>query len=261
MKKIINAILALTLTTLLSGCGVKFGIENRRNERTTGSGEKVNISESINEISTLDVSISVSNVNINYYDGSDIEVSGELSKYSKGIKTEKKSDKLIIIEESEGIRNIGKDSTSNLSINIPKNFNGDFEFHFGVGEAVINDLVLNNIKIENGVGELILNEISFSRLDLESGVGETTLQTSKKTGEITIDGGVGDTNISLEDINGDFKFEGGMGSATIKVPVDAPININTKAGLGEARVNAKTASNAKYNFDINVGIGEVKVTN
>ena len=266
MKKIINVILAITLTALLSGCGIKFGIESRNNndvEDLNYTSEEVNISESINGITTLDISIDVSNTKINYYDGSDIEISGRLSKYSKGVKIEKSSDKINIIEESKKTNNfsINEDYGSNLLINIPKSFNGDIELTFGVGEFEVNDLVLNTFTVKSGVGELTLNEISFNKLDLESGVGLTTLKTNQKTGEINVKGGIGETNITLGDINGNLTFDGGMGSASIKVPVDAPININTNAGLGEARINAKTSNNTKYEFDIKVGIGEVEVIN
>lgn len=269
MKKYIGITVAIALTTLLAGCGVKFGIESRNNwwndrvttDDSSNNSESVNISEDITNINKLDIKIDVSNVKINYYDGLDIEISGKLSKYSRGVRTEKKSDTLIIIEESKNNKNFTKDNSSNLVIDVPRNFNGDFEFNFGVGECKINDLELKDVKISNGVGELTLNEISFDKLDLSSGVGETTLETSKKTGNINIKGGIGETNISLGDINGDLKFEGGIGSATIKVPENAPINISSTAGLGEARIKAKTSNEGKYNFDISVGVGEVEVTN
>ncbi|MFU7516983.1 DUF4097 family beta strand repeat-containing protein [Clostridium sp. HCS.1] len=269
MKKYIGITVAIALTTLLAGCGVKFGIESRNNwwndrattDDSTNSGENIIISEVITDINKLDIKIDVSNVKINYYDGSDIEISGKLSKYSRGVKTEKKSDTLIIIEESKNNKNLMADSSSNLVIDIPRNFNGDFEFAFGVGECEINDLELSNIKISSGVGELTLHEISFDKIELKSGVGETTLETSKKTGEINIEGGIGETNVSLGDINGDLRFEGGMGSATIKVPVNAPINITSKAGLGEAKITAKTSNEEKYTFDVSVGLGDIKITN
>lgn len=269
MKKYISITLAIALTTLLAGCGVKFGIESRNNwwndrvttDDSSNNSESINISEAITDINKLDIKIDVSNVKINYYDGENVNISGELSKYSKGVKTEKKSSGLIIIEESKNNKNLMADNSSKLVIDIPKNFNGDLEFSFGVGESLINDLELRNVKISSGVGELTLNEISFDKLELKSGVGETTLDTSKKTGEIDIEGGIGETNISLGDINGDLKFDGGMGSTTIKVPVNAPINITSEAGLGEAKITAKTSSEGKYTFNVSIGMGDIKITN
>ena len=264
MKRIVNVILALTITTLLSGCGIKFGIsdrnENSNTEYSSGVSQEVNINESMNEISKLDISIGTSNVKVNYYDGVDINISGRLSKYSKGIKTERNSDILLIIEESKKT-NINGDNLSNLVINIPKSFSGDFDFSFGVGEANISNLELKEVNISSGVGEMNLKDLSFNKLSLESGVGTTNLITSKKTGEINIDGGVGETNITLEDIGGNLTFEGGVGSAVIKVPVNAPINIKSKSGLGEAEISAKTSNDAKYTFDVKVGLGDIEVTN
>lgn len=269
MKKYISITVAIALTTLLAGCGVKFGIESRNNwwnnnvttDDSSNKSESVNISEDITKINKLDIKIDVSNVKINYYDGQNVEISGRLSKYSRGVRIEKKSDTLSIIEESKNNKNLTKDTSSNLTIDIPRSFKGNFELNFGVGQCEINDLELKDVKIQNGVGELTLNEISFEKIDLNSGVGETTLETSKKTGNINIKGGIGQTNISLGDINGDLKFDGGMGSTTIKVPENAPIKITSTSGLGEARIKAKTSNEGKYNFDISVGIGEVEVTN
>ena len=271
MRKSFKIIMALTLTTtMFTGCGIKFGVESRNNNWFTknsnnsqdeSSSKNVNISESIEGITNLDISIDVSNVDIKYYDGANLEISGVLSKYSKGVKVNKNSNKFIIKEESNQNKNINVDNSSDLEIKIPRNFNGDLDIEFGVGDCKVNDLEVNNMSIKTGVGSLSLEEISFNKLELESGVGEISLETKKKTGDITIEGGVGEIYVSLGDINGNLKLDGGLGSATIKVPTDAPINISTDSGLGSANISAKTSNEAKFNFDIKMGIGEVEVTN
>lgn len=276
MKKTFKVIMALTLTTMLSGCGIKFGVESRNNNWGTSifnndhdndsndssySSENVNISESIEGITNLDISIDVSNVEIYYYDGDNLEISGVLSKYSKGVNTEKSSNKFIIKEESKKNGNINADKSSELEIKIPRSFNGDLELNLGVSECEVDDLELNNIVINSGVGSLSLEELSFNKLELKSGVGEVSLETKRKTGDISIEGGVGELYVSLGDINGNLKLNGGLGNATIKIPIDAPINITSNSGLGGVDINAKTSKEAKFNFDVSVGIGEIEVTN
>lgn len=272
MKKFLKIIIALTIPAVLTGCGVKFGVEDRDVEwnffnmatdnEENNSRENIDITEEIKGINKIDISIDASSVDIEYYDGDVIKINGELSKYSKGINTEKDSNKLSIIEKYEKkFMNVTKDSSSHLIISIPRGFNGDLDFNFGVGECNIKELELDNLVIKNGVGELNLKDISFNKLDLESGVGSVTLETEKETGEINIEGGVGETNVSLGNINGDLTFEGGMGSASIKVPVDAPIDIDSTSGIGKVKVKAKTSNNPKYKFNIEVGIGEVEVIN
>jgi hypothetical protein len=274
MRKSFKVIMALTITTILTGCGIKFGGESRNNNwfkqsftnnedsesnDSSYSSSNVNILESIEEITSLDINIDVSNVDIEYYDGDNLEISGVLSKYSRGINTEKSSNKFIIKEDSK--QNINYDNSGELVIKLPRSFNGDLEFSFGVGECEVHDLELNNLVINGGVGSLSLDEVSFNELVLKSGMGEVVLETEKKTGDITIEGGMGEINIALGEINGNLKLDGGMGSTTIKVPVNAPININSDSGFGETKISAKTASETKYNFDITVGMGEIEVTN
>ncbi|MBD7915605.1 DUF4097 family beta strand repeat protein [Clostridium sp. Sa3CUN1] len=272
MRRFLEVILALTITIMLTGCGIKFGVESRKNEwfesssnnksnDTNYSSSNIDISESIDGITKLDISIDASNIDINYYDGDNLEISGVLSKYSKGVKTEKSSNKFIIKEEVKKSGNIASDAASKIEIRIPRVFKGNLEIDFGFAECKIHDLELNDIVINGGVGSLSLDEISFNKLDLESGVGEVSLETKKKTGNIKIEGGVGETNISLGDINGDLEFQGGMGSATIKVPENAPIDINTDSGIGNVKIRAKTSNEEKYKFDIEVGIGSVEITN
>lgn len=276
MRKFFKIIMALTITTMLTGCGIKFGVESRNNNwfkqsfsnnedsesnDSSYSSSNVNISESIEGIKNLDISIDVSNVDIEYYDGDNLEISGVLSKYSRGINTEKTSNKFIIKESSKKNANINSDNASKLKIKIPRGFNGDLEFDFGVSECEVHDLELNNLVINSGVGSLSLKEVSFNKLDLESGVGEVSLETEKKTGDIKIEGGVGEIYVSLGDINGNLELEGGLGSATIKIPTDAPINITSDAGLGGVNIKAKTSNEAKFNFDLSVGLGSIDVTN
>lgn len=273
MGKFLKIIMALTITTMLTGCGIKFGVESRDNNwfkeslsnnesnDSSYSSSNINISESLEGITNLDITIDVSNVDINYYDGDNLEISGVLSKYSRGVNTEKTSNRFIIKESSKKNANINSDNSSNIEIRIPRDFNGDLEFNFGLAECKIHDLELNNILIKSGVGSLSLKEVSFNKLDLESGVGEVSLETEKKTGDIKIEGGVGEIYVSLGDINGNLELEGGLGSATIKVPTDAPINITSDAGLGGVNIKAKTSNEAKFNFDLSVGMGAIEVTN
>ncbi len=65
MKKYISITVAIALTTLLAGCGVKFGIESRNNwwnsnvttDDSSNKSESVNISEDITKINKLDIKI------------------------------------------------------------------------------------------------------------------------------------------------------------------------------------------------------------
>ncbi len=268
MRKISKIILAVFLAaTLLTGCGIRFGVESRRNNNSGNSvnynGESINKTESIEGIDKIDIEIEVSNVTIINYEGNDIEISGTLGSLSRGVTVSKNSNKLVITEKAKKAFNvnINTNNASNLEIKIPNSYNKDIEFSFGVGEYNIKDLKVNDIDIKGGVGELLIENISFNKLDLSSGVGSVNIYTNERTGEIDIKGGVGDVNISLGDINGNLKFEGGMGSANIKIPSDAPVNIKTESGLGNSNVRAKTSGENKYIFDITMGIGELNITN
>ncbi|GAA0084213.1 hypothetical protein UT300007_06520 [Clostridium sp. CTA-7] len=259
MKKVVKILLALSLSTILAGCSIKFGVESRKSSNY--AGKSINQIESIEGINNLNINIDVSNVDIRYYEGKDIEISGVLGNLSKGITVDRNSSELDINERSNRSVSIKKDTTSNLKINIPNSYNGNIKLTLGVGEYKVNDVKADNMKVETGVGKLSMSNISFNRLDLESGVGEVDIDTKEKTGEIIIDAGVGDINIKLGNINGNLTFDGGMGSTRISIPPDSPVNIKTSSGLGESNVTAKTSGENKYIFDVSMGIGELNITN
>lgn len=265
MKKLFKIFLALSLSVMLAGCSVKFGIESRNGDNdsdsTNYSGESINKVESIEGINKLNIEIEVSNVKIMYYEGKDIEVSGTLGKLSKGVTIDKSSNELTINEKSKKSNSIKRDSASDLNIKIPNSYNGNVDLEFGVGEYEVRDLKVDNINISSGVGQLFIKDISFNKLDLESGVGDIELETKEKTGEINIKGGVGSVDVSLGDVNGDLTFEGGIGDTNISIPSNSPVRIKTDSGLGRANISAKTSGENKYIFDISMGVGEINITN
>ncbi|MDI9219032.1 DUF4097 family beta strand repeat-containing protein [Clostridium tertium] len=265
MKKLFKIFLVLSLSVVLVGCSVKFGIESRNNDNYTDStnysGESINKVESIEGINKINIKIEVSSVKVMYYEGKDIEVSGTLGKLSKGITIDKSSDELTINEKSKKRNSINRDSTSDLKIKIPNSYNGNIDLEFGVGEYEVRDLKVDNINISSGVGQLLIKDISFNKLDLESGVGDVELETKEMTGDINIEGGVGSIEVSLGNVNGNLIFEGGVGNTNIRIPSDSPVSIRTDSGLGKANINAKTSGENKYVFDISMGIGEINITN
>lgn len=267
MKNVLKIIVVLSLATMITSCGISFGVESRRpsnwasGSSSNSAREEVNLSEDISDVNKINMRIDISDLNVVYHDGSNVEITGELSSYSKGVEINKSGSTFEIVEEAKKSTNLGPNNYSELLIKIPRSFNGDLKLNFGVGTFNVSDLVLNNVEVEAGVGDVSLDGISFNSLDLESGVGSVSLFTKEKTGDIHISGGVGEVDVELGDINGNLKFDGGVGSANFKVPVDAPIRINSKAGLGDANIKAKTSNEGKYNFDLEVGLGRVTIRN
>lgn len=259
MKRVLGILLTVALSTLLAGCSIKFGVESRNTNNYTG--KSINQSESIEGVDKINIDIEVSNVNISYYDGNNIEVFGTLGSSSRGVTINRNSNELVINEKSNKTINIGKSTVSELEVKIPSSYSGDLKLAFGVGECRINDVKADNMEVKAGVGQLKMNNISFNSLDLQSGLGEVDIETKEKTGNINIEGGVGDIYVKLGNIAGDLQFEGGMGNADISIPADSPVSIKTSSGLGECNVSAKTSGENKYIFDVSMGVGSLNITN
>lgn len=262
-KKIITLSLATLVAISLSGCSIRFGI-NKRN-----SGETVNINEKIvyTDENKIEIDIKYGNISVSTHDGSEVIVTGSTNRGTDSIELNKSGNSIKIKDNSKDNVNFdlfSKNDSSdkmNIDIKVPRNFQGDLDFDYGAGEATITGLKCNKVDIDSGAGKLNLEDIVFEKLILSAGVGQSNINLTEKCGDIEIDGGVGEINISIAEVGGDLIFDGGVGSAKIRIPENAPVYFNTSSGIGSTKVTAKTSGENTYKFDLNVGIGEIKVYN
>lgn len=264
MKKIISLLILLTLAVSITGCSVRFGIKDNENY----SSEIVNLNESIqlNNEDELIIDIKIGKVTIVGYDGDEVIVSGKSNRGSNIIKLSKDENEIEVIDISENQFNIGLfgdniGDKTDIEIKVPNKFNGDIDFSYGAGEAIIKNLTCNKLDIEGGAGELNINDIIFNNLDFSAGVGESNINLSNKCGDIKIEGGVGEVEVVLSEVGGNLDYEGGIGSARIQIPENAPVYFDTSSGIGSSNVNAKTSGENIYKFTLEVGVGDIKVYN
>ncbi|MEN8078171.1 DUF4097 family beta strand repeat-containing protein [Clostridioides difficile] len=267
MKKIMTLALSLILVLVLGGCSVRFEVRNKKSNNNNNKSYKVmDIDKSVkleNE-NKIDISANWGEINIVGYDGTEVVMSGESNLDPEEINIEKVGDS-IIISDGNDLSDIDLFRSNNLNVDllikIPNNFTGDIHLEYGAAEVEISDLSCNNISIDGGAGQLTINDIVFNKFKFSAGVGESNINLVEKCGEIHIDGGVGEVNLSIAEVGGNLTYEGGIGSATIKIPKNAPVYFNTSSGIGETNIKAITSSEKTYEFNLSLGIGEIKVYN
>ena len=286
-KKTLLAVSALALsTTLLSGCGIRFGIESRENKKNIIDGfidnitnndlnsnsnnssssiynEDLHQSISTEGINKIDISILASEVTIKAVGGNDItlDCTGS-SNMVKETTYNKNKNTIYIQEKGENSFNyigINNNVSRKVVIGIPSSFDGDAIISCGAGEIIINDAVFKTLDIKGGAGELTLSNIVFENLSLDQGIGETTINLNKKCGDMDISGGMGEFTLTLSEVGGNLTYSGVIGEATIDLPENAPVKILTNAGLGGTDISATTSGENTYTFDLSVGIGSLTV--
>ena len=94
-----------------------------------------------------------------------------------------------------------------------------------------------------------------------SGVGDTTLNLDRSPKNMKISGGTGDCDLKIKEVNGEITYSGGVGDLSIIVPENAPIKIKTSSGIGDRHIDAKVSEENKYTFNLDNGLGDIKVTN
>lgn len=262
MKKIITIALLVLAMVTLSGCGLKFGMEDRKNN---GKGEtNINKTISIEGINNIDISVGALEATISSYNGDEVKIVGSLGEYVDDLEVNTSGNTISIKDKIFYSSFIGVnfgDNTHSLDIMIPEKYMGDLKYAYGASSTKITDIKVDKLKIEGGAGELIADNIVFNNLDLNAGVGSTKLYLKEKCGDINAKGGVGEVYIDMREVGGNLIYDGGVGSAEIRIPVDSPVRINTKSGLGQSNIRARTSNEGTYTFDLNVGIGEIKVDN
>lgn len=259
MKKLLAIIILLVLGTAIVGCDVEFGVKKRG--AGISSGEIVDESLNMDNVENIKIELGVSETKIYYYSGDVIKIDGTLGNFSNGITAENKGSEVYIIEKTNSSIGITDEDTSKLEIKIPETYKEKMELTLGVGNCDVTGIKVGDMKIKSGVGNLRMKESSFNNLDLTCGVGQVDIKTNDKTGNIRVDGGVGNVDIQLKEIGGDLVYKGGLGNTDIKIPVDAPVKINTTSGLGKITLDAKTSSEGTYEFDVTMGMGNLDITN
>lgn len=262
-KKIITLGLAILVAISLAGCSIRFGI-NKRNR-----GETVNINKQVvyTDENKIEIDIKYGYVTISTHDKSDVIVTGSSNRGEDVIKVSKSGNSIKIKDNSRDNVNLNlfskNDSSDkmNIEIKIPNDFQGDLDFDYGAGEATITGVKCKRLDIDGGAGKLNLEDIVFEKLIFSAGVGQSNIVLTDKCGDIEIDGGVGEVNISMTEVGGNLSFDGGVGSAKIRIPENAPVYFNTSSGIGSTKVTAKISGENTYKFDLNVGVGEIKVYN
>jgi len=268
MRKSIGIILAgsLSLMLLLGGCDIKFGVENGNRKNTSSNGTAIDESYEIGKAKSIVISSEISDSLIKTYDGDKIKIVGTIGSESQGINYNLDGDKVTLEEKYSNSlmkQSIGNnDDSSQYQILVPESYNGDLAIEYGAGSIEIRDVKVDNLKIKGGAGKLNVNNVVFNVLNLSSGVGSTNISLAEKCGDIIIEGGVGETILEMKEVGGNLKVDGGIGSIDIEVPQNAPVYFKTSSGIGSNDVaNVKTSGEKTYLFDLNVGLGEVKVHN
>lgn len=264
MRKIMALALSLILILSLSGC-VRFEVRNKKNSSNISKG-LVDINKSIilSDENKIDISANFGQINIEGYDGNEVIMTGKSNLNVDEINISKNGD-TITITDGNNLSNTDLFKANNvdveLLIKIPNDFTGDIYLGYGTAEVEVKNLTFNNLDIEGGAGQLTIDDILFNKLDFSSGVGQSDINLLRKCGDIYIDGGVGEVNLSLEEVGGNLTYNGGVGSAKIRIPENAPVYFNTESGIGKTSITAKTSSERTYEFNLSLGIGEIKVYN
>ena len=183
----------------------------------------------------------------------------------------------LLIEDNLGNIKVDKILCNNLNIlsnvgNVTAdNFNTtSLILKDGLGNADLTGTVSgnDNINISGRVGntELELSEPVFCGIDIKGGLGNISIN-AKLNGNADIKGGVG--NIKWNGaIYGDLRIDGGLGEIIFDLAGNIDdYNIRASGELGDIRINGvknskdynKSTIGAKYNFNIEGGVGDVKL--
>lgn len=226
-------------------------------------GIDINKIISVESITQINIGIDVATVEICTTKYSEIHVNGILSNGSSGIFINASGSTLNIEEDVSIIRmaTVGLFQDSHISIGIPEEYFGDVNIKCGVGTSIIRDLEGSKLTIKGGTGSIKVNDVKFNNMTISVGVGDAKVNLSKECGDIKFKGGVGRLSLEMDQVGGNLKYSGGVGGANIRIPKNTPVAIKTSTGIGRCKVKAVTSNENKYTFDINVGIGDVKIYN
>ena len=265
IKYIATAFAAFLVVTIISAVlGGGYILLNalgliKNNQETLTDNLKI-IASGIEEISTLKIELSCTNLEIKVGDSFKVETNNTKITFSNNngrieIKEENNSwlnrknyvsNLIIYIPEDNFILDEATIQTGAGKINIEKLLAQNLYLKLGAGEVQIQNLfAINEAKVDGGVGKTELKSCEINNLKANLGVGEFIFS-GNLTGKNEIDSGVGDVNINLNGEKEDYTIEvsKGLGSVTLN---------------GQKIESDKTVGNGKNLLDIDGGIGEIKI--
>ena len=117
------------------------------------------------------------------------------------------------------------------------------------------NVILNEIDIEVGLGKNNIELLNANNIKLELGSGKMTINNINAYTNFEVDGGSGEINIMNANVS-NMEIDMGVGLTTFEGTLKG--NNKIEAGIGELRINLKDSID-NYRFDVNKGIGSIKV--
>ncbi len=119
------------------------------------------------------------------------------------------------------------------------------------------NVILNEIDIEVGLGKNNIELLNANNIKLELGAGKMTINNINAYTNFKVDGGSGEINIMNANVS-NMEIDMGVGLTTFEGTLKG--NNKIEAGIGELKINLKDSID-NYRFDVNKGIGSIKVNN
>ncbi|MBQ3583338.1 MAG: DUF4097 family beta strand repeat protein [Lachnospiraceae bacterium] len=217
------------------------------------------------EVKSIYIDNSISNVTVQYYDGDTISIEAENIPEEFDCKVNKNGTLNIKNESPKNALFSFGSHKGKISVLVPEELTlKEFELNGGVGDITVNDLTLDIFTINGGVGDIDILNVTANGFSLDAGVGDFYMENCSAN-DTEIDGGVGDIeiqNCALKDV----EIDNGIGD--IDLVIDGDIDDYTfdmDGGIGSIRINGEKASyyknnNGKYEISCDNGIGDIDIT-
>lgn len=187
------------------------------------------ISSEIEEVSTLQIDLAYTNLDIKTGDNFKVETNNSKITYTND------NDSIKIKEENRNWLN-NNNKESNLIIYIPEDM-----------------VAIDEIKVETGAGKINIEKLNTQGLYFELGAGDVYIENLIASSEAKIDGGVGKIELKSCEIN-NLKANLGMGEFTFSGKLTGKSKIDSGVGA----INMDLMYNKKnYTIDVSKGIGNV----
>lgn len=179
-----------------------------------------------------------------------------------------------------------------LTIEIPKNYDGNIKIKKDVGDLFLNEINCQNVNIESNVGDIDLENIVANKFKVDGSVGSINgskikaeqIEINNSVGDIdivdiegNIEGKVktGDANFEFDNVVGDFDFSTNIGDLTVEFDKIEKVNIivDGKVSVGDincvqdfAEITEKSEEivkgkigDGKYKFNLKTSTGDINI--
>jgi len=211
-----------------------------------------NESKQFEEVTELDLDVSVGEVDIVLHDEPYIEVMTNYDPQQRELTITQDQDKLYIRSRLYARYKLASNVSGHITVYIPKDMDfAKVKIETGAGELYVEDIQAGEFELSVGAGRAVIDRLHAREFRLDTGAGEIKAMNVQVEEEGSVTCGIGSIYMGMLGAQEEYNYQITLGIGNIE------IGSNNYASVG---LEKKVDNHASRNLEFDCGVGNIEVT-